>query len=247
MLIARLAGEGHVPQAEHVKRGNQRPRHRGPLQEDVLGILAAKAPSLFDDRVFRVVAAQAEYGQRNARPDDRQTACEHRVGGDRHFFPEAAHLGHVVGVYGMDHRSRAEEQQALEEGVRNQMEHPGDPAAQAEREHHVAQLADGRVGQHPLDVDGRNGDRRRNQQRDAAGVGDHQQRLGREHRIEPADQIDAGGDHRGGVHQRGDRRGAFHRVGQPGVQRELGALAHAAAEDADPGDQQQPLAGGVGV
>ena len=73
-------------------------------------------------------------------------------------------------------------------------------------------------------------------------IGDHQQHFGREHRIEAADQVHAGGDHRGRVDQRADRRGAFHRVGQPDVQRELRALADAAAEDAQPGDDQQPVA-----
>ena len=68
----------------------------------------------------------------------------------------------------MNHRAGAQEQQALEERVRDQVEQPGDPAADAEGEHHVAELADGGVGQHALDVDGRDGDRRREEQRDAA-------------------------------------------------------------------------------
>ena len=51
--------------------------------------------------------------------------------------------------------------------------------------------------------------------------------------------VDAGGDHRGGVDQRADRRRAFHRVGQPDVQRELGRLAHRAQEQQQT-DQLQP-------
>ena len=86
------------------------------------------------------------------------------------------------------------------------------------------------------------GDRRRDEQRDAADDRDHQQRFGREQRIDAADQEHAGGDHRRRVNERGDGRGAFHRVGQPHVQRELGAFADAAAEDADAGDEQQPMA-----
>ena len=58
----------------------------------------------------------------------------------------------------------------------------------------------------------------------AADVGDHQQHLGREDRIEAAHQVDAGGHHRGGVDQGADGRGAFHGVGQPDVQRELALL-----------------------
>ncbi len=76
----------------------------------------------------------------------------------------------------------------------------------------------------------------------AARVGDHQQHFGREDRIEAAHQVDAGGHHRGGVDQGADRRGALHGVGQPDVQGKLRALAHAAAEDPQPGHHQQPVA-----
>ena len=53
-----------------------------------------------------------------------------------------------------------------------------------------------------------------------------------EHAVEAGDQVDAGHDHGGGVDQGRHRRGAGHGVGQPGVQRELGALA-------DHGDEQR--------
>ena len=69
------------------------------------------------------------------------------------FLPQAAHLAHVVRVDGVNHRAGAQEQQALEERVRDQVEQAGDPAAQAEGEHHVAELADRGVGEHALDVD----------------------------------------------------------------------------------------------
>ena len=39
------------------------------------------------------------------------------------------------------------------------------------------------------------------------------------------DHVDAGGDHGGGVDERGDGRGAFHGVGQPDVERKLRAFA----------------------
>ena len=57
------------------------------------------------------------------------------------------------------------------------------------------------------------------------------------------DQVDAGGDHRRRVDQRGDRGGALHRVGQPGVERELRRLGEGAdqQQQADRGDR--PLVG----
>ena len=100
----------------------------------------------------------------------------------------------------------------------------------------------GRVGEDAFDVDGGDGDRRGENQRDAADRGDDEQHFGREQRVDAADEEDAGRDHRGGMNERGDGRGAFHRVWQPDVERELGTFAHAAAEEPDAGDEQSPLA-----
>ncbi len=49
--------------------------------------------------------------------------------------------------------------------------------------------------------------------------------------IDARDQINAGGHHGRGMNQRGDRRGAFHGIGQPDMQRELAALARRSGED----------------
>ena len=51
-----------------------------------------------------------------------------------------------------------------------------------------------------------------------------------EQRRQPRHHEHAGGHHGGGMDQRGDRRRAFHGVGQPGVQQELRRLAHRAHE-----------------
>ena len=63
--------------------------------------------------------------------------------------------------------------------------------------------------------------------------GDDDHALGRvgEDRAGPGDEVDAGVDHRRGVDQGRDRGRALHRVRQPDVERELGALADGAAED----------------
>ena len=54
---------------------------------------------------------------------------------------------------------------------------------------------------------------------------------GHHQHVDAAEHVDTGGDHRRGVDQRGDGRRAFHRVGQPDVQRELRGLADGAAEE----------------
>ena len=59
-----------------------------------------------------------------------------------------------------------------------------------------------------------------------------------EQRRQPRHHEHAGRHHGGGVDQRRDRRRAFHRVGQPGVQQELRRLAHRAHEQQQ-ADQRQ--------
>ena len=62
-------------------------------------------------------------------------------------------------------------------------------------------------------------------------------RCEREQRRAARDHVNAGRDHRRGVDQGADGRGAFHGVGQPHVQRKLGALAASAGQQAQ-ADQQ---------
>src|SRR5690606_39761880 len=45
------------------------------------------------------------------------------------------------------------------------------------------------------------------------------------------DEVDAGGDHGGGVDERRDRGGAFHGVGEPGLERPLPGLAAGGGEE----------------
>ncbi len=92
------------------------------------------------------------------------------------------------------------------------------------------------VGQHALDVVLRHGDRRREQRGEGADEGDHSQGRGRRRRCEDRDRCAPPGNTpaetivAAWISAR-HRRRAFHRVGQPDVQRELGRLADRAAED----------------
>ena len=100
-------------------------------------------------------------------------------------LPQAAEAPHVDDVaHRVHHAAGAEEQQGLEEGVREQVEHRRDHGhaasrrvAGAQRQEHVAELADRRVGQHALEVGLRQGDQRGEQGGEAADAGDHE--LGR--------------------------------------------------------------------
>ena len=100
-----------------------------------------KSQRLREDGVFRVVARESHH-KWHACADDCQTAHEHGASCPRHHFCKAAHLAHVVGVAGMDHRSRTQKEQALEKCVGEKVEETRYPSADAKGQHHVPQLAD---------------------------------------------------------------------------------------------------------
>jgi hypothetical protein len=150
---------------------------------------------------------------------------------------ERAHLVHVLlAVERVDDRAGAEEQQALEERVRHQVEDAGGKCADADADHHVADLADGRVGEDALDVGLHDRDGCGEESGHRADGRDYFHRARGQHveKIEPRDHIDAGGHHGGGMDQRADGSRTNHRVGQPYVERNLRRLAGRAEE------QQQP-------
>src|SRR5690606_38747118 len=56
-------------------------------------------------------------------------------------------------LHAMNNRARAEEQERLEEGVRNHVEHRRAVRADADRSDHKTELRDGRVSENALDVE----------------------------------------------------------------------------------------------
>ena len=113
------------------------------------------------------------------------------------------------------------------------MEHGRQPGAHPEPKHHVAELRHRRVGQHLLDVVLHEGQRRGDDDRDSPDHGDQVHvraadiEAGVEDRVQPGHQEDASDHHRRGVQQRRHRGRSGHRVGEPGVERELARLANA--------------------
>ena len=92
-------------------------------------------------------AAGGRPGRRAPRP------IVHMASGTR--LPSAAHAGHRgerVGAGGVDDDAGGEEEQGLEGTVREEVEDGGVAVADGQGAGHVAELADGRVGQHALDV-----------------------------------------------------------------------------------------------
>ena len=109
---------------------------------------------------------------------------------------------------------------------------------------HVAELGQGRVGDDPLDVvlndpqkaHEERGNRSDDDNKRKGDVAEFKQRT------HACDHKDASGHHRCRVNQGRDRGRAFHRIGQPDMQRELRALTHRADKEADASDShQRPL------
>ena len=172
---------------------------------------------------------------------------------DRHVFPQAAHVPDVLFlVDAVDDGARTEKEESLEKRVGDQVDHGRCDAADAEREHHEAELRDRRIREDPLNVGLRDGDQRREESGEGTDPCDGRERDGHiagrgENREHASDEIDAGRDHRGRVDERADRSRAFHGVRQPDVERELAGFSRRAAEDEE-GDavrDGEPGAGGL--
>ena len=151
----------------------------------------------------------------------------------------------VTSFHAEDDRTGRKEQQGLEEGMRDQVEHARHVGAHADRRHHEAQLRDGRVGQHLLDIILPGGNRGGKERRDCADQRHHV--LGVRHqRVErpgTRHQVDAGRDHGGGMDEGRDRGRAGHGIRQPDIQRDLGGFA-GHADQQEQGDEQDHAGGG---
>ena len=234
--VAWRAGERQEPQPKHVE-GRQPGRQQRHREQHEMGRVRSAEPV---GRGQHLILARPAAEER--RPDDRQHPDEHGVRRQRHCAAKAAHLPQVLLVMAAeDHAAGREEQERLEERMSQQVQQPRRPAADAEGQHHVAELTDRRIRQDSLDVGLHDGDGRGQDERDGPGVGDDEQHFGREQRKRPTDEVDAGRHHRGRVDEGAHRRRPLHRVGQPSVERELRRLADAAEEDAGPHDAEQPI------
>ena len=135
-IAAGIPVECEEEHAEHVERG-EAAREESEAKDDVVVPLECGE----DDFVLREEAGE----RRNSR--NREHADEATPVSEGHLAPEPAHLFEVVRVDHVDDGTCDEEQAALEEGVRKDVERGSCPAcsdddiahaADAERKHHVA-------------------------------------------------------------------------------------------------------------
>ena len=137
----------------------------------------------------------------------------------------------VMNSQRMDNAAGSEEQQCFEERVRREVEETCNVTPGADSQHHKSQLANCRVGEHPLDVKPDDGDCGGDYCRDTPDVGNRQRGAGRQNGKHPRGQVDAGCDHRRRMDERTDGCRTLHGVGQPSVQRHLRRLADSPAKN----------------
>ena len=228
-VAAFLAVKGHEHQPPGIKTGEARRHDQRPK-----GHAALRAcPSALNDRVFGQEPGKSIGRKRNADTGDRQRPDHHRPERVGDLFAQRPVKAHVLFVvHGMDHRPGTQKQHRLEERMRQQVEHGDRIDADTGGHEHVAQLRTGRIGDHPLDVVLHQPHSGREKRRQRAEEHDHLLGLGRvfKQRRHAADQKYARRHHGRGVDQGADRCRALHRVGQPGVQKELRRFSHGTDE-----------------
>ena len=228
-LGARFAEEGNHEKPRHVKRGEDRDTEADDVKRCALFTRCG------ENGVLRPESRQ----QREPR-ERRGADCEGH-GCLRHVLGKTAHLPNILLVMQrVNHRTGTEEEQCLEECVREQVEHRRSAVrvgSEANCHDHVAELRERRVGEDALDVILLRGHQRCEQCGDAADPRNDERRVRREsdQKRDTRQHEYAGRDHGRSVDERGNGSRAFHRVGQPGVQRKLRAFSECAAEDEQDG------------
>ena len=149
--VAAAAEEGHEHQAPGIE-GGQAGGDVG-AQEGIDRAVAVRGECRLDDRVLGNEAGKTERREGMPTPVSESVPIIIIQNVNGIALPQPAHLAHVLLVmHRGDHRARAEEQQRLEEGMGEEVEHAEAVAADAEADEHVAELRAGRIGDHPLDV-----------------------------------------------------------------------------------------------
>ena len=213
-----LGGEPAPEEARGVGEGHDGAEHHAGQQQHARGSVARRVlqQCLVDGFLGDEAEKRRQPGHRGG--GERRDAEEHRG-----TFVEPGELVQVAGsglvVDDADHQ----EERGLEEAVRQHHGHARQRrvrAAQAHDEDQEAELGDGSVGQHQLQVMLPQCAPAADQQRRKAQAQQHRLPEGRlaEARGEPRDEVDAGLDHRRGVQVGGDGSRCRHGPGKPEVE-----------------------------
>jgi hypothetical protein len=191
---AELAGKRERDETEHVERGQAR-GHEAERKENRM----VRREDARQDRVLR-----EEPGERR---DAGKGERRHEEGpiGHRQAAAEAPHPPHVLlPVKGVDDGAGPEEQARLEEGVRQDVEHPRDVRPHAAGQEHVPELGNRGVRQDLLDVVLSDRDDRREDRGDSPDDRDDVHGVGSqpEQDVAARHHVHAGRDHGGCVDER---------------------------------------------
>ena len=221
--------EDEVVETEHIEGGHTGHERHPHVGHPVVAEAAA------EDFVLREETREGDDA------GDGKTADQEGDVGDGHMLAQTVHGGVVVGADGMDESTCAKEEQSLEHGVCEEVEHRCHVAeavvklgtGNAERYHHEGNLRDSREGKHALDVDLHAGYHGGVERGESTHNGDDDQSafLHEVEREETGHKVDTGHNHGGGVDEGRHGSRAFHGVGQPDMQRHHGRLTHTAHKD----------------
>ena len=169
-------------------------------------------------------------------PGHGRTGHEGQRPGDRHVADQPREPADVArAAFVVDNAGRHEER-GLEGGVVDDVKdgrHRRRGTVHAQQQRDQPQVADGRIGQQPLQVGLKHGQERPEEQRGSARPAHQQEPVlsAREHHPQPGQQEDAQLHHGGRVQIGRDRRGRGHGARQPEEERELGALGERPQRD----------------
>ena len=228
-VTTRRAIKGQENQTPAIERCKQRRDDQHPE-----GIATCGAgPCAFDDRVFGQETRETDMCQRNTNTRNRQGTDHHRPIRIWDFLAQTAIVAHVLFmVHRVDHRPRAKEQHCLEKRVCEQMEHRHRIDTNTCGHEHVSQLRTGGICDNAFDVVLHQTNSRGKKCRGRAQECDECHRLWRvfHQGRHTTDKEHARGHHGRRVDQGRHRCRAFHRVGQPCVQNQLGRFTHGTDE-----------------
>ena len=142
MIAPRRSKKNHRQEPKHVESGQSCRHHSDPAKDRLFD----HRPG--DDEIFAEVATESRKPAQGEGSHDK--TCESH----RSLSFQPAHVPDVLLVVKSDdHRSGAQEEKALEEGVRKEMKHRHvRHRSDARSQDHVAELRNRRVGQDALDV-----------------------------------------------------------------------------------------------